>query len=36
MPTLIVGAAVLILALWAMNVYSKADPKMLAKLSTLR
>lgn len=33
MPTLIVGVAILILALWAMNAYSKADPKLLAKLA---
>jgi hypothetical protein len=33
MPTLIVGVAALILILWAMNAYSKADPKLLAKLA---
>ena len=32
MPTLIFGVLVLILALWALNAYSKADPKMLARL----
>jgi hypothetical protein len=32
MPTLIFGILVLILALWALNAYSKADPKMLARL----
>jgi hypothetical protein len=32
MPALIFGILVLILALWALNAYSKADPKMLAKL----
>lgn len=32
MPTLVFGALVLVLALWALNAYSKADPKMLAKL----
>jgi hypothetical protein len=32
MPTLVFGVLVLVLALWALNAYSKADPKMLAKL----
>ncbi len=32
MPTLVFGILVLVLALWALNAYSKADPKMLAKL----
>jgi len=32
MPALIFGILVLILALWALNAFSKADPKMLAKL----
>jgi hypothetical protein len=32
MPTLIIGILVLVLALWAMHAYSKADPKQLAKL----
>jgi len=32
MPTLVFGILVLILALWALNAYSKADPKVLAKL----
>jgi len=33
MPTLIFGVVVLVLVLWALNVYSKADPKLLAKLA---
>ncbi|MBM3529651.1 MAG: molecular chaperone DnaJ [Alphaproteobacteria bacterium] len=32
MPTIIFGILVLILALWALNVYSKADPKKLAQV----
>jgi hypothetical protein len=32
MPTIVFGILVLVLALWALNAYSKADPKMLAKL----
>ena len=32
MPTLVFGILVLVLVLWALNAYSKADPKMLAKL----
>ena len=32
MPALIFGILVLVLVLWALNAYSKADPKMLAKL----
>ena len=32
MPTLVFGILVLVLALWALNAYSKADPEMLAKL----
>jgi hypothetical protein len=32
MPGLIFGIVVLVLVLWALNAYSKADPKMLAKL----
>jgi hypothetical protein len=32
MPTLILGVLVLVLALWAMNAYAKADPKQLAKV----
>jgi hypothetical protein len=32
MPALIFGILVLILALWALNAFSKADPKMLARL----
>jgi hypothetical protein len=32
MPALIFGILILILALWVLNAYSKADPKMLAKL----
>jgi hypothetical protein len=32
MPTLIFGIVVLVLVLWALNAFSKADPKMLAKL----
>jgi hypothetical protein len=32
MPTLVFGILVLVLALWALNAYSKADVKMLAKL----
>ena len=37
MPTIVFGILVLILVLWAANAYSKADPKLLAKLAqTLR
>ena len=32
MPTLVFGILVLVLVLWGMNAYSKADPKMLAKV----
>jgi DnaJ-like protein len=32
MPTLIFGVLVLVLLLWALNAYSKADPKVLAKV----
>ena len=32
MPTLVFGILVLVLVLWALNAYRKADPKMLAKL----
>jgi hypothetical protein len=32
MPTLLIGVVILILGLWALNVFSKSDPKMLAKL----
>jgi hypothetical protein len=32
MPTIVFGILVLVLVLWALNAYSKADPKMLAKL----
>jgi len=32
MPTLVFGILVLVLVLWALNAYSKADPKMLARL----
>ena len=32
MPTVIFAILVLVLALWALNVYSKADPKVLAKV----
>ena len=33
MPTLIFGIVLLVLVLWALNAYSRADPKMLAKLA---
>lgn len=33
MPTIVFGIVVLVLALWLLNVYSKADPKALAKLT---
>ena len=33
MPTLIFGIVVLVLVLWALNAYSKADPKALAQLA---
>lgn len=37
MPTIVFGILVLVLVLWLLNSYSKADPKMLAKLAnTLR
>src|SRR5262249_43104250 len=37
MPSLVLGILVLILGLWVVNAYSKADPKVLAKLAhTLR
>jgi DnaJ domain len=32
MPTIVFGIVVLVLALWALNAYSKADPKMLARV----
>lgn len=32
MPTIVFGILLLVLALWVLNAYSKADPKMLAKL----
>jgi DnaJ-domain-containing protein 1 len=32
MPTIIIGIVVLVLVLWAMHAYSKADPKQLARL----
>ena len=32
MPTLVFGILVLVLVLWGLNAYSKADPKMLARL----
>lgn len=32
MPTLLIGVVILILGLWALNVFSKSDPKMLARL----
>jgi DnaJ-domain-containing protein 1 len=32
MPTIILGILVLVLALWAMHAYSKADPRQLARL----
>jgi hypothetical protein len=32
MPEIILGVAVLILALWAVNAFSKADPKQVARL----
>ena len=32
MPTLVFGILVLVLVLWALNAYSKADPKMLAQV----
>ena len=32
MPTLVFGILVLVLALWALNAYSKADPKVLARV----
>jgi DnaJ domain len=32
MPTIIIGVVVLVLVLWAMHAYSKADPKQLARL----
>jgi hypothetical protein len=32
MPTLVFGILVLVLVLWGLNTYSKADPKMLAKV----
>ncbi len=33
MPTLLFGVVILVLALWLLNTYSKADPKALAKLA---
>src|SRR4029079_14283438 len=32
MPTLLFGVVVLVLVLWGLNAYSKADPKYLAKV----
>lgn len=32
MPTLVFGVVVLVLVLWALNIYSKADPKVLARV----
>ncbi len=32
MPTLVFGIVVLVVALWALNAYSKADPKVIAKV----
>jgi hypothetical protein len=32
MPTVVFGILVLVLALWGLNAYSKADPKVLAKV----
>ena len=32
MPTLFFGIVVLVLVLWGLNAYSKADPKYLAKV----
>ena len=32
MPTLLLGVVVLILVLWALNGFSKADPKQVARL----
>jgi DnaJ domain len=32
MPTIVFGILVLVLVLWGLNAYSKADPKMLAKV----
>src|SRR5262245_37142690 len=32
MPTVVFGIVVLVLALWALNAYSKADPKVLARV----
>jgi hypothetical protein len=32
MPTLLFGIVVLVLVLWGLNAYSKADPKYLAKV----
>ncbi|MCX7314878.1 MAG: hypothetical protein WCG92_12490 [Hyphomicrobiales bacterium] len=32
MPTLVFGVLVLVLVLWALNGYAKADPKYLAKV----
>jgi len=34
MPTLIFGVVLLVLLLWLLNAYSKADPKLLAQLAT--
>ena len=35
MPTLIIGILVLVLALWALNVISKVDPKVAARVTKL-
>jgi hypothetical protein len=32
MPTIVFGILILVLVLWALNAYSKADPKMLAQV----
>ena len=32
MPTLVFGALVLVLVLWGLNGFAKADPKYLAKV----
>ena len=32
MPTIVFGILVLVLVLWGLNAYSKADPKMLARV----
>src|SRR4029078_10079272 len=32
MPTIVFGLLVLVLVLWGLNAYSKADPRMLAQI----